>query len=193
MTHNDEPHPAFFFEDALSFEDASGSVRDVGHCPLSRSILLHLVISILMQFDPSQASAVQYGNGLIKLTPGQRMTVTIEAKLFNNRTKVWFESGAVYDFKATGMWFDAGHPAGPDGYSDGTFLQNLAWWARRSPDHNWFALLGVAGPGQAPFLIGTHATCLARQSGELLCFANDVAGFYWNNTGAVTLTITRIR
>jgi hypothetical protein len=29
MTHNDEP--PFFFEDAHSFEDASDSVRDVGH------------------------------------------------------------------------------------------------------------------------------------------------------------------
>lgn len=29
--------------------------------------------------------------------------------------------------------------------------------------------------------------------GKLSCYANDVKGFYWNNSGQITLTITRIK
>jgi hypothetical protein len=146
-----------------------------------------------MKSDPGQESSSANPDIPIKLTPGQSVTVSIEAKPFNTLTNVWLESGAVYDLNATGTWFDAGRPAGPDGYPDGNFLQNLVSWLRRLPDRNWFVLLGVAEPKKAPFVIGTNATYQARQAGQLICFANDVPGFYWNNTGAVNLTITRIQ
>jgi hypothetical protein len=80
----------------------------------------------------------------------------------------------------------------PDGYEYGNFFQNAVWWLRRSPNVNWFALLGTVEPEQAPFLIGKHAIYQARRVGELNCFANDVPGFYWNNTDAISLTVTRI-
>jgi hypothetical protein len=146
-----------------------------------------------MKSDPTNGSSVTNPDGPMKLIPGQNVTVTIEAKPFNNLTNVWFESGAVYDLKATGTWFDAGRPSGPNGYPDGNFLQNLASWLRRLPDRNWFILLGVAEPKNTPFVIGTNAIYQAQQSGQLICFANDVPGFYWNNTGALRLTIARVR
>ena len=79
-----------------------------------------------MKSDPTNGSSVTNPDGPMKLIPGQNVTVTIEAKPFNNLTNVWFESGAVYDLKATGTWFDAGRPSGPNGYPDGNFLQNRA-------------------------------------------------------------------
>jgi len=145
-----------------------------------------------MNSDPAQESSAANSEGPIKLTPGQSAIVTIEAKRRNNRTNVCFESEAVYDLSATGKWCDAGREVGPEGYPGGNFLQNLVRWLCRSPDCNWLALLGVAQTGQRAFLIGAQATHEARQAGELICFANDVPGFYWNNTDAVKLTITRI-
>ena len=56
-------------------------------------------------------------------------------------------------------------------------------------DRPWFALCGaIPASGAGPFLIGAGAR-LRLPAGRLLCFANDVPGFYWNNFGAVSLTV----
>jgi hypothetical protein len=163
-----------------------GGSNPGGSKPRLRLLICHRV---QMNSDSAQESNSE---GPIKLTPGQSVTVNIEAKRRNNRTNVCFESEAVYDLSATGKWRDAGREVGPEGYAKGNFLQNLLRWLRRSPDCNWLALLGVAQTGQRAFLIGAQATHEARQAGELICFANDLPGSYWNNTDAVKLTITRI-
>ena len=128
----------------------------------------------------------------ITLTPGQSVTVVIEAKRHKNRTSVFFDSGAVYDLSATGKWSDGVREIGPEGYSGESFLKHFLDWLRPSPDCNWLALLGVAETRKPAFYIGTQATYEARQAGELICFANVVRGFYWKNSNAVELTITRI-
>lgn len=40
--------------------------------------------------------------------------------------------------------------------------------------------------------IGTGTTFTARDTGELVCFANDAEGEYWNNVGGVNVTVTRV-
>jgi hypothetical protein len=129
---------------------------------------------------------------LIRLTINQSETRIIPARPYRTWTDIWLETGATYRFHAAGTWSDAGRFTGPEGYSDGTFLQNLVGWLRRSPHSNWFALLGCTRLEEKPFVICQNETYQALHDGELVCFANDVPGFYWNNTGAVTLTITRI-
>jgi hypothetical protein len=138
--------------------------------------------------DPSGALVPER----VTLAADESITVPIEAANPSNATRIHFEPGGVYGLDATGKWYDAGRPSDPAGYPDGNFFQNLVWWLRRSPQANWLALLGTAEPGQAPFLIGTHAVYYARAPGELICFANDVPKFYWNNSGVVSLTVTRI-
>jgi hypothetical protein len=49
------------------------------------------------------------------------------------------------------------------------------------------------GASETIFLIGSHAAYTPARSGEVVCFANDVPGFYWNNKGSITLTIDRIK
>jgi hypothetical protein len=129
----------------------------------------------------------------VTLAAGESITVPIEAANPNRATGIHFEAGGVYRLDAAGKWYDAGRETDPAGYKDGNVLQNLVWWLRRSPQANWFALLGTAEPGQAPFPIGVHAVYQARARGELICFANDVPGFYWNNSGVVRLTVTRTK
>lgn len=130
--------------------------------------------------------------GRVTLAVGESITVPIEAANPSKTTRIHFEAGGVYALDATGKWYDAGRETEPAGYKDGNFFQNLVWWLRRSPQANWLALLGAVEPGQAPFLIGTHAVYHARIPSELICFANDVPGFYWNNSGVVSLTVRRI-
>jgi hypothetical protein len=102
------------------------------------------------------------------------------------------EPGATYEIKADGTWTDASRNCGPDGYPRGNFFQELFRGLRRSPTNQWFALMGTLdGSGDTIFLIGPHATYVPTRKGELVCFANDVPGFYWNNTGFISLSVKR--
>jgi hypothetical protein len=65
----------------------------------------------------------------------------------------------------------------------------------RKPSVKWFALCGMvnAGSGQK-FKIGSGLTGFSpEEEGELICFANDVPGFYGNNSGELLLKITEIK
>lgn len=40
------------------------------------------------------------------------------------------------------------------------------------------------------FHVGLNATFTAQYTGELVCFANDALGLYWNNNGSINATVT---
>lgn len=76
------------------------------------------------------------------------------------------------------------------------------WSSRRWEKAPWFALVGmianqddVGAEGQPPmgetFLIGAGTRFRPKRSGYLYAFANDAWGFYGNNRGSVTLTVSR--
>jgi hypothetical protein len=120
--------------------------------------------------------------------------IKVCARPYWNHSGFIVEGGATYELSASGTWYDASIPSGPDGYSHGNFLQDLVSGLRRSPRNRWFALMGsLDGASETIFLIGSHATYTPARSGEVVCFANDVPGFYWNNKGSITLTIDRIK
>jgi hypothetical protein len=54
------------------------------------------------------------------------------------------------------------------------------------------ALIGcVDGDLATAFVIGSGIDAWTPpRAGTLLCFANDVPGFYWNNSGHITLTVS---
>ena len=73
---------------------------------------------------------------------------------------------------------------------------------KRVEGAEWFALIGVIADGGNPkadgtpvphsrFIIGKETTLTPGKSGYLYCFANDAWGFYENNRGFVTLTVSR--
>jgi hypothetical protein len=38
--------------------------------------------------------------------------------------------------------------------------------------------------------VGLNKTFTAQATGELVCFANDALGLYWNNEGMINATVT---
>jgi hypothetical protein len=74
--------------------------------------------------------------------------------------------------------------------------------APRATDAPWMALIGVitatdvdedgAQQPYQPFLIGQASEQRVQRPGYFYAYANDAWGFYNNNRGSVTLTITRL-
>lgn len=74
-------------------------------------------------------------------------------------------------------------------------------FTKRVHGANWFELVGTIAngtPGQhkgladETFVIGSARSHKVHRSGYLYCFANDAWQMYFNNTGRITLTVTRI-
>jgi len=121
------------------------------------------------------------------------IVVAIRAELRWNDTGIRLEAGGTYDLLAEGTWTDLFVPSGPDGNPDPSWMQRRAARWLRVKEENYFALIGALDRDlSTAFRIGHAARGFrATRSGQLTCFANDVPGFYWNNRGAVRLTVTR--
>jgi hypothetical protein len=66
-------------------------------------------------------------------------------------------------------------------------------WLRRHRKENWYTFVGTAGKNPIKyFLIGGGSTHTIETTGELLTFANDAHGFYWNNRGTLCLIVIRL-
>jgi hypothetical protein len=117
----------------------------------------------------------------------------VRARAQWNQTGVALVAGETYDFVAAGCWTDLVIPHGPGGDpSDSAYMRLFERW-RRVPSANWFTLIGIIDAQmQSAFVIGSRCRHTPQVTGQLTCFANDVSGFYWNNFGAVRLTVTRV-
>jgi hypothetical protein len=113
-------------------------------------------------------------------------------------TPVTVEPGQVLHFRAEGTWWDAVIPCSADGYP-APFFYALGRPPRIPDDGRYFRLMGRVVADDAPpatddpsqtFVIGRQSEWTTPQRGRLYVFANDAPGFYWNNWGSVTLTIT---
>ena len=133
-----------------------------------------------------------------KLTVGDSATVHVKAHLPVNRTRLRVSEGEQYQFfvPPCQSWTDFFITKNPDGYRRGPiwFLQELFRGFKPLPDKNWFALAGAIDcPTKLPFLIGCGINAIPmKATGELVLFANDAAGFYWNNFGSLIVAITRL-
>jgi uncharacterized protein (DUF2235 family) len=110
----------------------------------------------------------------LDLGPGGSTAVDIYAAKRWNRTGLWLEKGAAYQFIATGQWIDDKIKTDPSGATDGAFqfgriAQKAAswlgeaeqlykdatgdkqadfWWTKRIEEYEWFALVGVIANGR---------------------------------------------
>ena len=117
-------------------------------------------------------------------------TVTVSARPRWNRTGVRVEQGATYRLSADGIWCDRRIRCGPAGYPSRTWLFRLVERLRRHPTAPWFALIGTVGGARTTrFVIGSSTVWTAPATGELHCFANDLPGMRFNNSGDVRLTV----
>ena len=120
------------------------------------------------------------------------MVVLVRACKYWTDTGLDVDASAVYEFRCEGRWLDWCVTTDAKGYDAVWFGQRMLNRSLRLKTAPWFALCGeVRGDGRGPFFIGS-TTRLQIPAGRLMCFANDVRGFYWNNRGELTLTIRRV-
>ncbi|OJY73100.1 MAG: hypothetical protein BGP12_08285 [Rhodospirillales bacterium 70-18] len=119
--------------------------------------------------------------------------VTVRARCRWNDTGIRLEAGRLYDLAAEGEWIDWVIRSGPEGNTAPGWTQRLAARWLRLPGAPYFCLVGAldCNPDTA-FAIGRGMRLGPPRSGQLWCFANDVPGMYWNNRGAVRLSLRRI-
>jgi hypothetical protein len=147
----------------------------------------------------SQASALSVGNS---------RRIRVVAKTFINWTGITFVAGQRYRFEVLadppfdrGLWIDSGVRTTADGFLTCPVDVLCAPFRRlrRIPDVNWFVMSGGIGDPSLlaldlhhRFAIGDRRTITDPATGHLGLFANDVSTMYWNNEGAIMMTITRI-
>ncbi len=122
------------------------------------------------------------------LKVGESRTVEVRSEQYWNDTGIMLEPGR-YRFEAGGRWTDWFVATGPEGYDSLALL--FFERGRRLPRARWFTLGGAIGRDEAgAFAIGAGTERDVAEAGELCCFANDLPAMYWNNRGAVSLTVT---
>lgn len=117
-------------------------------------------------------------------------------------TGIDVQAGEVLNFVSEGRWRDSSQICDADGYK-APYFYAAGFAPRVADDGQYFRLMGhihKAGvfPGDASsdpathasFPIGTGGSYRVPQAGRLYVFANDHAGFYWNNSGAIHLTVS---
>ena len=123
----------------------------------------------------------------------QPQTVTIKASEYWNKTNIYLEEKFNYLLEVQGeqFWYDCQNKSDADGYTEPSL--HYFEFLRRSRNNKWFALMGnINRSNDSTFLIGKKTKYTPTVNGELLCYANDVCFMYWNNTGQVLLTVTRL-
>lgn len=134
------------------------------------------------------------------------MEIPIDPRELWNRTGVRVHAGDRLTFTASGTWYDRGIPATAGGYAiakapwKSRLVLRLFWFFKRVPRAPWMALIVTVdqdlSTAFAPFRLDGEpkyeAAWIAPRDGELCAFATDHALTYDNNTGRVSLTITRV-
>lgn len=103
-------------------------------------------------------------------------------------------AGRRYRFVVDGAWLDLRPPVvGPEGTFHPGGLRELANWAKRLPAAPWMALLlrVRAGKRVLPWqMLGSDGRVRDDlPTGSLQFCANDVLGSYWNNRGAMQVSV----
>lgn len=120
-------------------------------------------------------------------------TCTIYALREYTDTGVVLSKNKLYHLKSEGTWKDGHIECDSTGFN--RFYLYPFKFLTRCPKANWGCLLGSIDKNKY-FIIGSH-TLYSYQSGSALntlyCCANDVPGFYFNNSGSIRLTITELQ
>jgi hypothetical protein len=130
---------------------------------------------------------------------GEQRIAYIDAWKPLNRTSILCEIGGVYELATSPVqrWFDALYTAdarGTDLRSRPVIASYMRFFRRlrRKPDADWMALLVDIEGRDRPAAVGFAHRLECCQTGELVAYANEVPGFYWNNRGTLTLHVKRI-
>lgn len=132
------------------------------------------------------------------LAPGQSIAIKISPRRKEQPTGLLVNAGENYSISPAPChrWVDFFIPCTAAGY----MTRWTEWYMRGFeckkplPNRPWLALVArIGNTNSLPFFVGTNWTGTPDHSGELFLFANDAAGWYWNNFGSMPVTITRIK
>jgi hypothetical protein len=133
--------------------------------------------------------------GVNMLRVGESSVVPVDSKKYWNDSGIILERDGRYQFASdpAQQWLDWSNPANANGYKSNSLLLKLSEWFRRVPSADWFTLIGAIGMSErAAFIIGCSLKDFQPvENGRLYCFANDLSFMYWNNSGTVTVRVTR--
>lgn len=160
----------------------------------------------LNKIDQSQPVVAGSQPGLrhtnIRLSVGESRTFTVVAKTVYNFPDIFVYAGEKYTFSASGSWVNCNGcltgstTTGPAGYTPSALDGG-----RRRGEYNMMALVGeiysnnndgLSFTGRH-FLVGRSSTYEPTLNGYMGFFANDGLTFYGDNSGSVSVTITRNR
>ncbi len=130
---------------------------------------------------------------MVILKKGESAYTTVLARKPWNHSGIELQKGNQYKLEVSGdqHWKDWHVEAGPDGFEK--WYMKMFEPLRRVSHANWFALIGALGRSKENcFVIGRSISLAPILAGELVCFANDVRGFYFNNSGSIELKVTRL-
>ena len=124
------------------------------------------------------------------LPAGAVTTVEAKSGVIWNDTGVDVRAGETLAVNVSGTWSDLTTEANADGYASPWNMKPFEG-LRRLPKARWFALVGCVGHDlrHCQVMSDGAQTLVMPATGRLYLFANDVKGFYWNNTGALTVAI----
>jgi len=133
-----------------------------------------------------------------RLEKGESALVFVEASIRWSYTGLSVKKGEEYEFSVLPgqWWLDAGIPSTATGYRCPLieWLMSLAKNLKHLPAEKWMALGGSIGEDDSTaFLIGESRAQPIDRDGELICFANDARGFFWNNVGHMWTLILRVK
>ncbi|MGE7956235.1 hypothetical protein ACQKQA_06470 [Pseudomonas sp. NPDC089530] len=126
--------------------------------------------------------------------PAQDRLIEVPADQSCVPSEFEIEAGHRYRFLVDGFWADASDPpTGPEGVAHPGGIREGLGWARRLPEADWMALLvRTEGPaGTSPWrLLGRGGQVWSDlPPGRLQFCANDVPGFYHNNSGKMEVRV----
>lgn len=117
-------------------------------------------------------------------------SVSVDAKTYPCTTGIIVKKGETYQITATGEWQDASFPVtDANGFKGFTAPMFFGMLLKPLPSQYYMKLCGKVGGWKFP--IGTSTTIKAKRTGELLLFANDAKGFFDNNSGVLSVTVSK--
>lgn len=130
----------------------------------------------------------------ISATPIQ-LTVPADVSCYESYVEI--ETGHSYQFSVTGKWLDFhDEPINANGNAHPGGIRELMGWAKRLSDVPWMALLirskGKNGTSDWQWVRDGDSVLTDLPAGKLQLCANDVVGFYWNNSKELKVTVTDV-
>ncbi|MCY1500135.1 hypothetical protein D9M68_341740 [compost metagenome] len=129
------------------------------------------------------------------LVPPVQLTVPADASCYESRVEL--EAGHSYRFNVAGEWVDFhDEPVNANGNVHPGGIRELMGWAKRLSDAPWMALLvrskGKNGASDWRWVGDGESVLTDLPAGKLQLCANDVVGFYWNNSKELKVTVTDV-